>query len=135
MKKLACLVLSAVIMALSAGCASNNNQTKVNAIGQERYFLGTYSVVLANSMMALDKAVISVCSRGHLLLISKITSANTCDYVYKDINNVELRISLEERTDDTVKMKMKVGRTGDKISCQELYAAINEEVNRQPSSL
>ena len=134
MKKIASFVLAVAILTFTAGCASNS-QTKVNNAAQEHYFMGTYSVIFANSMMTLDKAVIAVCARAHLLLLSKVTSANTCNYVYKDINNVELRITLEERKDDTVQMKMKVGRTGDKASCQELLKAIDEELNRQQANL
>ncbi len=120
----------AVAAVLFAGCASNN-QKQVTSASQERYFMGTYTAVMPYSMMTLDRAVLDTCQQAHLLLVSKQTSATNCIYLFKDINNIPLEVTIQEKPDrSSTSLRLHVGRFGDKATCQELLKAIDEAASK-----
>ena len=117
-------LLAAAVLLVS--CATSNPPQQGN-VSKERYFLGTYSAVFASSIIAVDKAVRETCSKAKLRVTERRNTANSCEYQYKDVNNIPLRITLLENKDNTVKITLKVGGvTGwDKEACQLLLVNID----------
>ncbi len=128
MKKIAFAALLAVA-ALFTSCASSNTAPQGN-VSRERYFLGTYSAVFSSSIITLDKAVRATCAQARLREIRKNNTANSCEYFYKDVNNIPLRITIVEQKNNTVKITLKVGGvTGwDKEACQLLLVNIDNRL-------
>lgn len=123
-----------VCLLLFSGCASSKKQ-QITGASQEKYLFGTYSAVFSSSLIEMDKAIRTVCRKAKLTEVSKANRANECDYLYKDINGVRLRISIVERKDGSIKIKMKVGATGDKQSCQILLLEIDSQLRSQGALL
>ena len=119
----ASLLVAAVLL---VSCATNSAPQQGN-VSSEKYFLGTYSAVFASSIIAVDKAVRETCSTAKLRITERRNTANSCEYLYKDVNNIPLRITLLENKDKSVKITLKVGGvTGwDKEACQLLLVNID----------
>ena len=134
MKKSAFAVLFAAVLII-AGCATSNNAPQGN-VSREKYCMGTYSAVFTSTLIALDKAVRETCSKARLREMGRRNTANSCEYFYKDVNKIPLRITLEEQKDGTVKITLKVGGvTGwDKESCQLLLVNIDSALRGQESA-
>lgn len=126
------LLLAAAIMLSS--CASNKKQPVLGA-SQEKYILGTYSAVFACDLRMMDKAVRETCAKARLTELNRTNNMNACEYLYKDINNIRLHITLDERKDGTVKIKMKIGPTGDKESSQLLLIEIDNNLRAQGGNM
>ena len=130
------MLFSVVFASVVLFCSCQGGVKKQpSGISQERYFLGTYSAVFQCSLRMLDKAVRETCVKSRLIEVQRSNSITTCSYLYKDINNIPLRIFLEERKDGTVKLKMKIGSTGDKESCQLILLELDNNLRAQSSLL
>ncbi|MBQ7651036.1 MAG: DUF3568 family protein [Victivallales bacterium] len=127
-----CIVMAG--MAYLSGCATTKREATQGA-SQERYLLGTYSAVFACDLRMMDKAVRETCAKAHLIEMNRINHMNACEYLYKDINNIRLRINLEELKDGTIKIKIKVGSTGDKESSQVLLIEIDNNLRAQGGNM
>ncbi len=127
-----CVVIAGAM--ILSGCASTKRASSLGA-SQERYLLGTYSAVFACDLRMMDKAVRETCAKARLIELGRANNMNACDYLYKDINNIRLRISLEERKDGTVKIRIKVGSTGDKESSQLLLVEIDNNLRAQGGNM
>ncbi len=130
MKKALSLIVMMSCMAVFCSCRSTAQKQPAGA-SQERYFLGTYSAVFPCSLRMMDKAVRETCAKSKLIEVNRSNSITTCTYLYKDVNNIPLKIYLEERKDDTVKIKMKIGSTGDKESCQLILIELDNNLRTQ----
>ena len=117
-----------------SGCATAKRET-VQGASQERYLFGAYSAVFPYDMRMMDKAIRETCAKARLIEISRINHMNACEYLYKDINNIRLRINLTERKDGTVKIAIKVGATGDKESSQVLLLEIDNNLRAQGGNM
>ena len=117
-------LLVAVVLLVS--CVTNSAPQQGN-VSREKYFLGTYSAVFASPIIAVDKAVRETCNTAKLRVTERRNTANSCEYQYKDVNNIPLRITLLENKDKSVKITLKVGGvTGwDKEACQLLLVNID----------
>jgi len=133
MKKCAFVALIAAV--ILAACATNTAPQQGN-VSREKYFLGTYSAVFANSIISVDKAVRDTCAKAKLRETGRRNTANSCEYQYKDINQIPLRITLLEQKDNTVKITLKVGGvTGwDKEACQLLLLNSDSYLRSQGSA-
>jgi len=131
MRKIAFASLLAAAVFLAA-CATSNPPQQENA-GRERYFLGTYSAAFTGSIIAVDKAVRETCSKAKLRLTERRNTANSCEYLFKDVNNIPIRITLLETADNNIKITLKVGGvTGwDKEACQLLLLNIDSYLRSQ----
>ena len=134
MRKSAFAVLFAAALII-VGCATGSNAPQGN-VSREKYFMGTYSAVFTSTLIALDKAVRETCSQARLREMGRRNTANSCEYLYKDVNKIPLRITLLEQKDGTVKITLKVGGvTGwDKESCQLLLVNIDSALRGQESA-
>ena len=121
-------------LAYLSGCATPKRETTQGA-SQERYLLGTYSAVFACDLRMMDKAVRETCEKAHLIELPRVHYMNACEYHYKDINNIPLRINLEELKDGKVKIKIKIGATGDKESSQLLLLEIDSNLRAQGGNM
>ena len=130
MKKALSLIVMMSCIAVFCSCRSTAQKQPAGA-SQERYFLGTYSAVFPCSLRMMDKAVRETCAKSKLIEVYRANSITTCTYLYKDVNNIPLKIELEERKDDTVKIKMKIGSTGDKESCQLILIELDSNLRTQ----
>ena len=130
MKKALSLIVMMTCVAVFCSCRSTAQKQPAGA-SQERYFLGTYSAVFPCTLRMMDKAVRETCAKSKLIEVHRSNSITTCTYLYKDVNNIPLKIDLEERKDDTVKIKMKIGSTGDKESCQLILIELDNNLRTQ----
>ena len=130
MKKALSLIVMMSCVAVFCSCRSAAQKQPAGA-SQERYFLGTYSAVFPCSLRMMDKAVRETCAKSKLIEVNRSNSITTCSYLYKDVNNIPLKIELEERKDGTVKIKMKIGSTGDKESCQLILIELDNNLRTQ----
>ena len=130
MKKTLSLIVMLSCAIIFCSCKSTA-QKQPDGASQERYFLGTYSAVFPCSLRMMDKAVRETCAKSKLIEVSRTNSITTCSYLYKDVNNIPLRINLEEREDGTVKIKMKIGSMGDKESCQIILIELDNNLRTQ----
>ena len=128
-------ILGVLIIAATSLTSCRTASPQTGSASQEKYRLGTYSAVFPCSLRMMDKAVRETCQKARLVEISRENTLKSCNYLYKDINDVRLRISLEENKDGTVKIKMKVGPMGDKPSCQALLIELNNNLRAQGSLL
>ena len=127
-----CIVMAYAVYL--SGCTTTKREP-VRGASQERYLLGTYSAVFACDLRMMDKAVRETCAKAHLIEILRTNNMNACEYLYKDINNIRLRINLEERKDGTVMIKIKIGSTGDKESSQVLLLEIDNNLRAQGGNM
>ncbi len=130
MKKTLSLIVMMSCTLLFCSCKSTAQKQPAGA-SQERYFLGTYSAVFPCSLRMMDKAVRETCAKSKLIEVNRSNSITTCSYLYKDVNNIPLRINLEECKDGTVKIKMKIGSMGDKESCQVILIELDNNLRTQ----
>ena len=132
MKKTLSLIVMMSCTLLFCSCKSTAQKQPAGA-SQERYFLGTYSAVFPCTLRMMDKAVRETCAKSKLIEVNRSNSITTCSYLYKDVNNIPLRINLEECKDSTVKIKMKIGSMGDKESCQVILIELDNNLRAQGS--
>lgn len=123
-------VLGFAGLALALGACRTVKQAPApvaNNVANESYRLGTYSADFNSTLFNVDKAVRAACRRAKLIELSRINRGNTCTYQYKDVDENTLQIVLNEKA-GVVKIALRVGRTGDRASSQQLLAAIAEEL-------
>ena len=126
MKKALSLIVMMSCVVVFCSCRSAAKKQPAGA-SQERYFLGTYSAVFPCSLRMMDKAVRETCAKARLIEVHRSNSITACTYLYKDVNNIPLKIELEERKDDTVKIKI----NSDKASCQDFLIELDNNLRTQ----
>jgi len=130
------IVLFGVLASVVLFCSCSSGAKKQpGSVSQERYFLGTYSAVFQCTLRMMDKAVRETCAKSKLIEVQRSNSITTCTYLYKDINNIPLRIFVEELKDGSVKLQMKIGATGDKESSQVILLELDNNLRAQNSLL
>ena len=134
MKKALSLIVMMSCVAIFCSCRSTAQKQPAGA-SQERYLFGTYSAVFPCSLRMMDKAVRETCAKSNLIEVHRSNSITACTYLYKDVNNIPLRIELEERKDGTVKIKMRIGSTGDKESCQLILIELDNNLRLQGAQI
>lgn len=97
------------------------------AAANEKYSFGAYNAEFNSTLFNVDKAVRAACRRAKLIELSRVNRSSTCTYEYKDVDGNSLNIFLLEKA-GLVRITLRVGRTGDKISSQTLLDAIAEEL-------
>ncbi len=105
-----------------------NPATSSHNISNERYLFGTYSAVLSSSLYDTDKAIRATAARAKFIEEQRINKFNNIVYLYKDIYDNKVRFITWETEDKLTRIEIKIGKTGDKISSQELLIAIDEEL-------
>ena len=126
------VALSSVVF--FSGCMTTRREP-VQGASKERYMLGIYSAEFPCDLRMLDKAVRETCSKARLIEINRENKMNACEYLYKDINNIRVHIVLNELKDGSVKIKIKVGATGDKESSQVLLKGIDDNLRAQGGNM
>jgi len=132
--KLGILSLLLAVSVSLTGCGGAKKQP-IGGASQEKYLFGTYSALFACGMREMDKAVRETCSKAKLTLLKRTNNLNECYYLYRDINDVKLHVTILEQKDNTVKIKLKVGSTGDKESCQMILIEIDSHLRSQGALL
>ena len=127
-----CIVLATAVFL--SGCTTTKSQP-VQGASREKYMFSVYSAVLPYDMRMVDKAVRETCAKARLIEMGRTNNMNSCEYLYKDINNIRLRINLKEFKDETVEIKIKVGATGDKESSQMLLLEIGNNLRAQGGNM
>ncbi len=122
-----CLGLLCAGTLFCGACISSRPQPASGA-SNERYWLGTYNATFNTSLFLMDKAVRAACKRARLMEVQRVNKANSCLYLYKDVDTVRTRIEVVEKGPDNVKITIHVGQTGCKVSSQQLLLAIDEEL-------
>lgn len=117
-----------VVVALS--CVSCSTLQPISAnVKNEKYRFGTYSADIETTMFYLDKAVRNACKRARLVKRVHDFRGNACFYKYYDVNQIEVEITLKELKDGSgIKVKIRIGKMGDKESSQKLLLAIDDDL-------
>ncbi len=119
------ILLTALIAVMFFGCTTTQPVTHGT---KEKYSFGTYSVDYATTLLELDTAIRTTCTQAKLIEVSRINREKTCSYQYRDVNNTSLEIDTSERKDGTVRLKMRVGSTGDKEVCQTILMELEKHL-------
>ena len=128
MKKALSLIVMMSCVAVFCSCRSAAQKQPAGA-SQERYFLGTYSAVFPCSLRMMDKAVRETCAKSKLIEVNRSNSITTCSYLYKDVNNIPLKIELEERKDGNLEFEQarkSVKKSIDQIDIPEVQDFMSE---------
>ena len=112
------LLLSSCV---SKGTASHN-------ISNEKYLFGTYSALLSSNLYDTDKAIRATAKRAKFIEEMRVNKFNNVVYLYKDIYECKVKFTTWENEEKQTKIEIKIGKTGDKASSQELLIAIDEEL-------
>jgi len=140
MKKFARLSVFICTLSMLALCAVSCNSTNKQAYASqnscsETYRLGTYTAVMANNMFDMDKAVRAVSKRAKFTEVSRLNKYNHIEYVYRDFYDNKLSITLWQVDESQTKIKISIGKFGDKKLSQEILLAIDEELRASSSAL
>lgn len=135
MKKIIGLMSLLLVVTIAMTSCRSAQPAQNGGVSQEKYRLGTYSAVFACNLRMMDKAVRETCHKACLTEIDRSNTMNACTYLYKDINGTRLHITLNELKDGRVKINMKIGAFGDKISCQSLLVELDNNLRAQGSLL
>ncbi len=119
-----------VLVVVALSCVSCSTLQPISAnVSNEKYRFGTYSADIETTMFYLDKAVRNACKRARLIKRVQDNRLNSCFYKYHDVNQVEVEITLKELRDGSgVKIKIRIGKMGDKESSQKLLLAIDDDL-------
>ncbi len=105
-----------------------NKVVSSHNISNERYLFGTYSALLSSNLYDTDKAIRATAKRAKFIEEMRLNKFNNIVYVYKDIYDCKVKFTTWETEDKLTRIEIKIGKTGDKASSQELLIAIDEEL-------
>ncbi len=119
-----CIALSGLLLlssCVSKGTASHN-------ISNEKYLFGTYSALLSSNLYDTDKAIRATAKRAKFIEETRVNKFTNIEYLYKDIYENKVKFTTWENEEKQTRIEIKIGKTGDKASSQELLIAIDEEL-------
>lgn len=129
LKNLSLLILVAAALCLSTSCSSKKKKVAPSSPGiiSENYSFGTYKAEFASTLFLMDKAVRRACARARLTKTSHLFLTKSCEYDYIDIDKVPVSLSIQEQ-EETILLKIRIARFGDRESSEMLAGAIDEEL-------
>lgn len=93
------------------------------------YSRGWYRGVTPYPHYQVDRAVRRVCVRARFIERERTCDGSSSNYRYQDLHDVKVRIKLRAVTPDSTRVYIRVGTFGDRLSSQELFQALEDELS------
>ena len=125
------LSLSLLVVLLLNGCIGAAIAGGAAAIGggsAVAYHRGWYRGVVAYPHFQADQAVRRVARRARFIDRERTCDGYSSVYLYQDLHDVKVRFKLKAVTPESTRIYIRVGSFGDKASSQELFEALEGEL-------
>ncbi|MBN2451683.1 MAG: DUF3568 family protein [Lentisphaeria bacterium] len=130
--RLACCATVLLAVLLVQGCAALWITGGVVAVGGTTgtvaYQRGWYRAVVPYPHFQVDRALRQMCRRARFIERSRSCDGKSSDYSYQDLHDVRVRFRLTSVTPDSTRVHIRVGTWGDKQVSQELYQALEADL-------
>ena len=126
------LALSVVTLALLVeGCVAVAVGTAAAAGGASAavYRRGWYRAAVQAPHYVVDKALRRTAQRARLIERERTCDGTKSNYRYQDLRDVKVKVKLRASTPDATKVYIRVGFWGDRVSSQELFQGLQDDIN------
>jgi len=118
---LALLVEGCVAVAVGAAAAAGGASAAV-------YRRGWYRAAVQSPHYLVDKALRRTAQRARLNERERICDGTKSSYIYQDLRDVKVKVKLRASTPDATKVYIRVGFLGDRVSSQELFQGLQDDI-------
>lgn len=125
-----CILLALCTVFVSTSCSSTKKKKTPPpsaTILTEKYSFGNYRAEFNTTLFFLDKAVRRACARAKLTKTEHVFRTTSCEYKFIDIDKIPVEIVISQ-LEETIEIKVRIGRFGDEESSRTLVVAVDEEL-------